>query len=126
MLKTNQTYYHTELEKNVFLYDYVYYGGTNEHAFTFDYGKEIVKSNNIEMFLLKIQDITPINKAIMREQEVKLLTEKESNNYSEMQNVLLETIKGLKNGTITPEQGKSIAMVAQALISSVKVEKLLK
>lgn len=121
MLAKNKTYYHTELEKNVFLYDYMYYGGTNEHAFTFDYGKEVIKSNNLELFLLKIQDIKP-KKIIMSD----LVVKNENKNYCDMQDILLATMKGLKSGDITPEQGKSIAMVAQTLINSVKVEKLLK
>jgi len=120
MLAKNKTYYHTELEKNVFLYDYMYYGGTNEHAFTFDYGKEVIKSNNLELFLLKIQDIKP--KKVMAD----LIIKDDNKNYLDMQEILLETMKGLKSGNVSPEQGKSIAMVAQTLINSVKVEKLLK
>ena len=109
--------------------DYVYYNGTNEHGFTFNVDgqikKETIKDNNLDLFLNDFNDVIIMTK-YMTEKKYDVEIIEENKNYKKMQDILLSTIEGVKNGSIENAQGKAIADIAQVLINSVKVEKLLK
>jgi hypothetical protein len=118
MLEKNRKYYHVEKEKEVTFFDYVFYNGTQEHSFTFDYGKEVIKDNLLDMFLLKIKDIN-----VVKPNEIKPNTmSKGKQNYKEMQEILLKTLRALDENKIDVERAKSISNVAQTIINSVKTE----
>jgi hypothetical protein len=117
MLAKNNKYYHVDKQKEVIFFDYVYYKGTSEHSFTFDYGKEIVKDSNLDLFLEKIKIIKP-KELIIKKQ----VMSKGKDNFKEMQEILLQTLRDLKTGKIEIDKAKSISAVAQTLINSVKVE----
>jgi hypothetical protein len=113
MLQKNKTYYNLKKAKNEFLIDYCFFDGTNEHSFTFDTGKVIIKDADLDIFLLNFTELKPKKNEIM---------ENSKTNFAKMQEILLKTMQGLENGTVKIEQAKAIASVGQTLINSVKTE----
>jgi len=113
MLKKNKTYYNIKKQKNEFLIDYYFFDGTNEHSFTFDTGKVIIKDAELDIFLLNFTELQTIKTEKMEDGKT---------NFAKMQEILLKTMQGLENGSVKVEQAKAIASVGQTLINSVKTE----
>lgn len=51
---------------------------------------------------------------------MKKVTEK--NNFSEMRSILFDTLRGVKEGTISPDKAKAVSQTAQTIINTVKPE----
>ena len=67
---------------------------------------------------LNLKTITPES----LKPKLKMEENKTELNYQLAQNILLETMQDLKNGSINSDKAKAIASVGQTLINSVKVE----
>lgn len=133
MLQKNVKYYNKIDDKNYELIDYVFYNGTNEHGFTFnsDYQsiKKTIKHSNIDEFLSQfvIKTYTE-NSSEQKEIDSKYLKKKDmqDKHISEAKDILLDTIKDLRNNKIKVDVADSIAKTSQTLVNCVRTELLIK
>jgi hypothetical protein len=113
MLEKNKRY--LNIKENLFyeVIDYIYYNGTNEHAFTFKIGFElkkiIIKDSELDLYLLNF--------------EIKKSNKMENKNYiEETKDILMQTIKDLKNGIVDVNVANGISKTSQTLINLHKLE----
>jgi len=133
MLQKNVKYYNKIDDKNYELIDYVFYNGTNEHGFTFnsDYKsiKKTIKHSNIDEFLSQfvIKTYTE-NSSEQKEIDSKYLkkNDMQDKHISEAKDILLDTIKDLRNNKIKVDVADSIAKTSQTLVNCVRTELLIK
>jgi hypothetical protein len=115
MLKKYSKYFNT-LENTYYeVVDYIYYKGTKEHGFTFKIGTELkkitVKDSNLDIYLTNFE----------------IKNENMDKNYiQETKDILLETIKDLKNDKIEINRANGISKTAQTIINILKLEHQMK
>jgi hypothetical protein len=113
MLEKGKRYLNIKENKFYEVIDYIFYSGTNEHGFTFKIGfdlkKMTIKESNLELFLL--------NFIIKKNENMEV-----KNYIEETKDILMQTIKDLKNGTIDVNVANGISKTSQTLINLHKLE----
>lgn len=141
MLQKNVKYYNKKYDKNYELIDYVFYNGTNEHGFTFrvDYQtiKKTIKHSELDEFLSQfIIKNHVVNSSFNKSENLSVENEIDSKeikkndmqdkHISEAKDILLDTIKDLRNNKIKVNVADSIAKTSQTLVNCVRTELLIK
>lgn len=118
------------------VYKYVYYEGTEQISIHIRNGygaseeniNEVISEHELTSWCEKFKGVEkqPLKLKTVLPEPPKLKLKMENNkselNYQLAQNILLETMQDLKNGSISSEKAKAIASVGQTLVNSVKVE----
>lgn len=79
--------------------------------------EEVLTKDEVVVWLNQLMNVS-IEKDNFMEEEY----EKNRNNYDTLRDLLFDTIRGVKDGTVTPEQAKGISMLSQSIINSVRSE----
>jgi hypothetical protein len=105
--------------------EYCYYDGSEQIAIYISNGfgpseqtqKVIISEHELKEFLEEFKTSTiKVKPKIIMENNPTIV------NKNTLQSLLLESMIEVKNGTLSTEKAKSIAMIGQTLINSVKVE----
>jgi hypothetical protein len=123
---------------SAYVYKYVYYDGTEQISIHIKNGfgaseessNEVISEHELTSWCENFKGIErekpKLNLKVITPEPLKPKVKMEENktelNYQLAQNILLETMQELKNGSINSEKAKAIASVGQVLINSVKVE----
>lgn len=117
--------YNNKFGANSYIKSYCYYEGTEQISIyvTNGFGASeqtkniVISEHELNEWILEFKQnlVTIKNKPIMEDKPT-------IENKNTVQNILLESMKEVKNGTLSTEKAKSIALIAQTLINSVKVE----
>jgi hypothetical protein len=106
--------YSNEFGHNIELVDYFYYEGSKEHSFQLNingkFEKHIIENNKIDIFLNKFK-----TQKQMEQKPKKSI-------YREMQEILLESMKQVKSGSIDTQKAFAISKLGDSFVNSVKVE----
>jgi len=113
--------------KSSYIKEYCYYDGSEQIAIYISNGfgaseqtqKVIISEHELKEFLEEFKTSTikvTVKPKIIMENNPTIV------NKNTLQSLLLESMIEVKNGTLSTEKAKSIAMIGQTLINSVKVE----
>ena len=119
-----------------YISNYCYYDGTEQISIYIKTGfgvtektfNEIISEHELPKWLLEFKNIEeeeeeeiiiPKKKVIMKENEIKGTNK---DDFNSMRNILFESMRMVKDGTLDIEKAKSISAMAQTIINSVKVE----
>lgn len=111
--------------KSSYIKEYCYYEGTEQISIYISNGfgaseetqHIIISEHELKDFLDEFQTNT-----VRLKPKIKMEDKPIIENKNTVQQILLEAMKEVKNGTLSTEKAKSIALIAQTLINSVKVE----
>jgi hypothetical protein len=123
-----------------YISNYCYYDGTEQISIYIKTGfgvtektfNEIISEHELPKWLLEFKNIEeeeeeeeeeeiiiPKKNIIMKENEIKGTNK---DDFNSMRNILFESMRMVKDGTLDIEKAKSISAMAQTIINSVKVE----